>query len=67
MKMRELFNVGFLASANVAGSAVQNFFQGMEPLLHFLIGLGQLGVAVVTIWYIWRKIKASKQKNEKTD
>lgn len=60
MKMREALNVGMLASANVAGSAVQNFLQGAEPILHFLIGVGQFGVAVVTIWYIVKKIRAKK-------
>jgi uncharacterized membrane protein YczE len=59
--MRELFNVGMLASANVGASAVQSFLSGMEPALHFLIGLGQLGVAIVTILYIVKKLRTKKQ------
>lgn len=58
--MREAFNIGMLASANVAGSAMQNFLTNAEPVLHFLIGIGQLGVALVTIWYIVKKIRAKK-------
>jgi hypothetical protein len=65
MKMRELFNVGFLASMNVGGGVVQTFLDGAEPILHFLIGCGQLSVAVVTIWYIVWKICSGKKNLKK--
>jgi len=35
----------------------------LGPVLDFFIKLGQIGVAIVTIIYIWRKI--SKLKNSK--
>jgi hypothetical protein len=34
------------------------------PALDFFIKLGQVGVALVTILYIWRKWRKLKDKNE---
>lgn len=61
---QELGNVGLLAVANLTVGGVKEFFSGMEPFLHVLISLGQLAVAVVTVWYIWRKIRKLKQDDK---
>jgi hypothetical protein len=66
-EMKELGNVGMLASANVGAGAVNNFVSGVEPVIHLLVGLGQIAVAVVTVWYIWKKIKCFKKKEKKND
>jgi len=58
--MREWFNVGVLAMTNVASGVAKGFFENAEPILHFCIGLGQFGVAVVTIWYIVKKVRSKK-------
>jgi hypothetical protein len=60
--MRELGNVGLFASANVGAGALNSFLSGMEPVIHLLVGLGQIAVAFVTVWYIWKKIKCIKAK-----
>lgn len=58
----ESFNVYLLATTNVGGVVAKGFFDNAEPILHFCIGLGQFGVAVVTIWYIVKKIRSKKEK-----
>jgi hypothetical protein len=63
-EMRELGNVGVLASANVGAGALNSFLTGMEPVIHLFVGLGQIAVAVVTVWYIWKKIKLIKAKKD---
>jgi hypothetical protein len=67
VEMREIGNVGMLASANVGAGALNNFLNGMEPVIHLFVGLGQIAVAVVTVWYVWKKIKCIKAKKEKND
>lgn len=54
-----------LAAATGLGGpdAVSAFFNSIGPLLEGLVRLGQIGVAVVTILYIYRRWKNSK--NEK--
>lgn len=65
--MKKLFEntdhaVGFLASANLAGasvvSGVEKVIVGVQPFLHFLMSVGQLAVAAVTVYYIWNKTRA---------
>lgn len=54
--------VGLLASANLAGAGiitgVEKVIVGIQPFLHFLMTVGQVGVAAVTIYYIWSKTRA---------
>jgi len=54
--------VGFLASANLAGASIgagiEKVVVGAQPFLHFLMMVGQLAVAAVTVYYIWSKTRA---------
>jgi hypothetical protein len=65
--MREYFNVAFLMSANVGGGFLQRFLDNMEPLMHFLVAFGQIAVAVVTVIYVWNKIKNQRDNRKKRD
>jgi hypothetical protein len=62
--IRHLFNpsvdhgVGFLASANLASASLISFLEGLEPALKALLLLGQVAVAVATVFYVYRKAKA---------
>jgi hypothetical protein len=51
--------VGFLASANLITTAsVQTFVSDIEPTIKVLVLLGQVAVAAVTVFYVYRKAKA---------
>ena len=62
--MRELFNVSVLASANGVGALMNKIFAGIEPMVHFLVSVGQIGVATVTVIYIVKKIRSMKKKEK---
>lgn len=51
-----------IAAVFGAGSPVTNWFVDLGPLLNVLLTLGQVGVAAVTILYIFRKWKNAKAK-----
>lgn len=65
MRMREPLTVGLLAASNI-GTAVANasWIESVQPYLSFAIGLGQVAVAVLTVWYIWKKIKNMPSKKK---
>lgn len=63
--------MGFLASINLAVAAAARVLDASsvvdvyDKAMHFLIPLGQFGVAAVTIYYILRKARAVPLKTEK--
>lgn len=63
--MREPLTVGLLAASNI-GTAVVNasWIESVQPYLSFAIGLGQVAVAALTVWYIWKKIKNMPAKKK---
>lgn len=67
----ESSGVGFLASVNLAVAAavkvmdMRAIVDTYDQVMHFLIPLGQFGVAAVTIYYILRKARAVPEKFEK--
>jgi len=68
--MRELVTVGLLAVSNVgAAMAAQatkiHWLDDLAPYLESLIKLGQIAVAVVTVWYIWRKLQNLPRNKDK--
>lgn len=56
--MREDFRVSVLAASNLALAGVGNFLDKLGQILHLLLTFGQVGVATITIIYIWKKIRA---------
>ena len=53
----DLGGVSLLASANAGAAGAGSFLQQAEPIMHFLVALGQVLVAGVTVWFIIRKIR----------
>lgn len=60
-RIMDELKVGLFAMANVAGSVVSNL-QKYDEIVQFLIHVGQLAVAVVTVIYIIVKIKKKNHK-----
>lgn len=66
--MRLLFSpdsdhgVGLLAAANLSLAGLQTFLSSLQPILHTMLSVGQVAVAAVTVYYIWRKARAVKVK-----
>lgn len=57
----ELSKVGLLAAGNLALAGIGNFLDKVSQILHLLLVVGQVGVATMTILYIYRQIKALKK------
>lgn len=57
--------VGILAAANLAFSNVQQFLSSMAPMLNTMLTIGQVAVAAVTVYYIWRKACAVRVPNKR--
>lgn len=61
--MRDDFRISMLAAGNLALAGVGNFLDKVSQILHLLLTVGQVGVATITIIYVWKKIRAlSKRK-----
>jgi hypothetical protein len=58
-------NLGTAVAAQVAQVTEFSWIKFLEPYLHFLIGIGQVAVAIVTVVYIWKKIKNFPSKGNK--
>lgn len=58
--------VGFLAAANVGVAGVGKFIADSQAIAHFLLSVGQIAVAFVTVYYIWRKARAIKRGSDNT-
>lgn len=61
--------VGLLMTTNLGGAVANNMVSKADSVLHLLVSAGQVGVAIVTIVYIVKKIKdlPRKKKDESTD
>ena len=57
--------VGTLAAANLSVEAAAKLIDLMTQAAHFLVPLGQVAVAVATVYYILRKAKAIKVPKQK--
>jgi hypothetical protein len=57
--------VTILGSVNLFGAALVDFCQNLEPAIHVLIGIAQLAVASVTVWYIVRRTRQLSKENKK--
>ena len=57
--------VGFLAAANVGVAGVGKFIAESQSIAHLLLSVGQIAVAIATVYYIWRKARAIKGSSDK--
>lgn len=59
--------IGLLMTGNIGGAIANNLVSNVDAALHLLVAAGQVGVAIVTIWYIVKKIKnlPKKPRDEK--
>ena len=58
--MKENFKVGF-ASVLGLGAPISNvFIENAEPIMRLLLSAGQIGVAVISILFIYRKWRGLK-------
>jgi hypothetical protein len=60
----DLMKVKLAAVVGIGSPWLTDLFLKFGPALDFIIKLGQVGVAIVTILYIWRKWRKLKDKNE---
>ena len=54
--------VSFLASINIGASGVVKAVDNFEPVMHFLLVMGQIVVAAVTAICVWRKARAIRTR-----
>lgn len=58
----EWFKVKIAAVAGITTTAIPSFLDHVSPVLDVLIKLGQVGVAAVTIGYIYTKWRNARRK-----
>ncbi len=54
------FKVFIAATTGLTIPDVVNLFQAIDPIVGVLVRVGQVGVAIATIYYIFKKAKALK-------
>lgn len=59
--------VGALMTANLGAAVTNNLVANADSYLHLLVSAGQIGVAIVTIIYIIKKIRSLPKKIKKQD
>lgn len=62
--MRSEVGVIGLVTANLGISGIADFALKSEPIIHMLIGLSQILVAVVTAWYVIRRVKQLRREKD---
>lgn len=69
--MRDNFQVSLAATLGLGSPGINLALDIVNPVLQSLLTAGQVGVAAVTIWFIYRKItnlptkRRKKKKEEK--
>jgi len=63
--MNESDKVSLLASINIGVGGLFHWAEKLEPLFRSLATLGQLGIAALTLVYIWNKVKRSNKRRRK--
>jgi len=56
-----------LLSANTIAEAIKHALAAIEPMLNPILVMLQIGIAAVTIIWIWRRAKGAKLDNEKAE
>jgi hypothetical protein len=62
--MKHDVQVGSAAFIGSVSSSVGLFLGDLEPLLRGLVSIGQVAVAIVTVWYIITKIRVLNKKKK---
>lgn len=65
--MKENLTVAAAVGSNIAAAIFAKalpWVDNVEPILHLLIGAGQIAVAFFTAWYLWVKIRNIKKDKE---
>lgn len=60
--MKDNFQVSLAATLGIGSSGLNQVLDVVNPLLQALLLLGQIGVAAVTVWFIYRKAKNTLKK-----
>lgn len=60
--MKDNLQVSLAATLGIGSSGLNPVLDVVNPWLQALLLLGQIGVAVVTIWFIYRKAKNTPKK-----
>lgn len=58
-------HVAVLALVNLAAEAVKKIFLWLAPVLGPVLTLGQIVIAVVTVIWIWQRVKGVKLDNKR--
>lgn len=58
-------NIGMLAVGNSMFAVLQNYIARLEPTMHLLLTACQITVAVVTVLYVIKKMKALPKRRRK--
>ena len=59
--------VSFLAAGNLLLSGLERFCAQAETILHTMLSLGQVVVAMMTVFYIYRKAKAIRIRRSRRE
>jgi hypothetical protein len=62
--MKHDVQVGSAAFIGSAASSIGLFLGDLEPVLRALVSVGQVAVAVATVWYILAKIRVLNKKKK---
>lgn len=63
--MKEIGRVGMLAAGNLLLAGAGNALDKINQILHVILTLGQVGVATITILYVYRKMRAIRKPKAK--
>lgn len=59
--------VGLLMTTNIGGAVANNLVANVDSVMHLFVSAGQVGVAIVTILYIIKKIRNMPNKKDNDD
>lgn len=63
--MKDNFQVSLAALLGFGSPGLNLILDVVNPVLQVLLALGQIGVAVTTLWFIYRKAKNIRPKRRK--
>lgn len=63
--MKEIGRVGMLAAGNLLLAGAGNLLDKIGQMLHLILTIGQVGVATMTILYVYRKMRAIRKPKAK--
>jgi hypothetical protein len=64
--MKEHFQVSFAAMLGIGSPGLNLVLDVVNPVLQALLTVGQIGVAIATVLYIYRKWKTAGKKSRRS-